>query len=288
LEEIDMAVTEVSRSVRGKFFDTEGYYVERGLFSKQEMEALSRTFMDLHDKGGEPGRYEFKKTWEGKDDGGDGFMHVVEKTDPLAVWPRVMHPHKFMPEAKRMLLEPRVLDLLEELTQEKLLAAQTMFYFKPPNARGQAFHQDNFYLRVAPGTCVAAWVAVDPSDEENGGLQVVPKTQAMQVVCPDGVADPASSWTKEFVRPPEGAQALKLRLQPGDVLFFNGSTIHGSTANTSKDRMRRSFISHYVGESTCEEVSQWYFPLLNRQGQEVGRKEAQGGGPCGGVTEVIH
>jgi len=37
-------------------------------------------------------------------------------------------------------------------------------------SRGQAFHQDNFYLRVKPGTCVAAWVAVDDADEENGSI----------------------------------------------------------------------------------------------------------------------
>ena len=30
-------------------------------------------------------------------------------------------------------------------------AVQTMFYFKPPGARGQALHQDQFYLRVDPG-----------------------------------------------------------------------------------------------------------------------------------------
>ena len=33
-------------------------------------------------------------------------------------------------------------------------AAQTMFYFKPPGARGQALHQDQTPLRVQPGTCL--------------------------------------------------------------------------------------------------------------------------------------
>ena len=48
--------------------------------------------------------------------------------------------------------------------------------FKPPGARGQAFHQDNYYLLVQPYTCVAAWLAVDRSWPENGGLQVCPGT----------------------------------------------------------------------------------------------------------------
>jgi hypothetical protein len=32
-----------------------------------------------------------------------------------------------------------------------------MIYFKAAGARGQALHQDQYYLRVNPGTCCAAW-----------------------------------------------------------------------------------------------------------------------------------
>jgi len=45
------------------------------------------------------------------------------------------------------------------------LACQSMLYFKPPGARGQVLHQDNFYLHARRGTCVAAWLALDRSDE---------------------------------------------------------------------------------------------------------------------------
>jgi ectoine hydroxylase-related dioxygenase (phytanoyl-CoA dioxygenase family) len=51
-------------------------------------------------------------------------------------------------------------------------AVQTMLYFKPPGARGQAVHQDQYYLRVDPGTRIAAWQALDRCDEENGCLEV--------------------------------------------------------------------------------------------------------------------
>ena len=49
-------------------------------------------------------------------------------------------------------------------------AAQSMFYFKPPTARGQALHQDNIFLQAHPETCIAAWIAIDDCDGENGGL----------------------------------------------------------------------------------------------------------------------
>ena len=69
-----------------------------------------------------------------------------------------MHPHRINGLA-RALLDPRPATSWKRCSGEEPLAAQSMFYFKPPGARGQALHQDNFYLRVKPGTCVAAWIA---------------------------------------------------------------------------------------------------------------------------------
>ena len=268
-----MSVSSGILSQRKEHYETEGYWVERGFFLAEEMRQVKQAFMDMRDKGGVEGFYKPDLTpWD----------NVTSHSDPLARFPRVMHPHKFMPIAKQYLMEPRIFDLLEELMGEEALTAQSMFYFKPPKARGQAWHQDNFYLSVQPGTCIAAWIAVDASDEENGGLQVLPNTQKSVLQCPE-TSDPSLSFVTEMVRLPEGAVPAKLKLNPGDVLFFNGNVIHGSTPNSSKDRMRRSLILHYVGKS-CVELSKHYHPLLDRQGREVGRNVAEGGGPCG--TEI--
>jgi hypothetical protein len=268
-----------TRSGKVETYERLGFHIERGLLEPIEIEQIARAFMQLHEAGGVSGRYELAP--EGRKSG--GFLHAEGQGDPLASWPRVMHPHKFMSIAHRYLLDPRIIDVLEELTGEQVLAAQSMFYFKPPGARGQAWHQDNFYLRVSPGTCIAAWIAVDPSDRENGGLRIVPNTHRLKVACPE-VSDPAASFTKELVPLPAGASAVELCLAPGDVLFFNGSVIHGSTPNQSKHRFRRSLINHYVGQS-CHELSGFYLPLLDRLGHESKRTVATGGGPCG--TELL-
>jgi len=235
----------------------------------------------------------------------DGFHHEFWKGDPLAAYPRVMHPHRFMPIAQRYLLDPRILDVLEDITGEEMLSAQSMFYFKPAGARGQAWHQDNFYLQVAPGSCLAAWIACDRCDEENGALQVVVRTHTMDVVCPTRSADPNISFTRELVTveqilqtngstygqnatpAPATLEVAKPVMEPGDVLFFNGSVVHGSGPNTSKDRFRRSFINHYTGVSALE-IADHYQPLYNRRGQVVQRKVATGGGPCGTEHAAPH
>src|SRR6185503_187519 len=173
-------------------------------------------------------------------------------------YPRMMHPHKHPelplvgPLAMRYMLDERVGAILRELFDGlEPIATQSMFYFKPPGARGQDLHQDNFYLRVKPGTCMAAWLAIDDADEENGGMMCVPESHDLEIVCPQ-VADASKSFTTHLVEPPPGKSAVAMNLLAGDVLFFNGSVIHGSTPNTSHNRFRRALIFHYVPASTVE------------------------------------
>ncbi|MEU6348585.1 phytanoyl-CoA dioxygenase family protein [Streptomyces sp. NPDC047072] len=242
-------------------FQEDGFTVVRGLFSSDEIDRLCAEFAALHAGGPVPGHFE-----------------PGESADPLRRYPRVMHPHEISDLSRRLLLDPRLGDVLERLLGEEVLAAQSMFYFKPPGARGQALHQDNFYLRVEPGTCVAAWVACDVIDRDNGGLEVVPGTHRMDLFCPEE-ADPEVSFAREYVAPPPGLAAVPVDMAPGDVLFFNGSVVHGSQPNRTTDRFRRSFIGHYVGAS-AERIGH-YYRTMSMSGERVSLLESEGAGPCG-------
>ncbi|MGH7144863.1 MAG: phytanoyl-CoA dioxygenase family protein [Planctomycetota bacterium] len=257
--------TDVALSAAEKtHFDADGFHVARALFGPAETGRLIERFMAIH------AEQLAQRTPE---------EVAAAGNDPLKLYPRIMHPHRFDELSRGTMLDPRVISVLRQLLHEEPLAVQSMFYFKPAGARGQALHQDNFYLQAAPSTCIAAWIALERCDVENGGLMVVPNTHRYAVQCP-AEANAAVSFTKEFVAPPKGCKPEMLILEPGDVLFFNGNVIHGSGPNKSKDRFRRSFICHYVGES-AEEISQYYHPLLNAAGREVARRKADRGGPCG-------
>ncbi|MEV0225666.1 phytanoyl-CoA dioxygenase family protein [Streptomyces sp. NPDC050704] len=247
-------------------FEEDGFTVARGLFGRAEIDALCAEFTALHAAGPVPGHFEPRAA------------ETAGAADPLHRYPRVMHPHRINDLALRYLLEPRLRGILELLLGEEVLAAQSMFYFKPPGARGQALHQDNFYLRVEPGTCVAAWIACDVIDRENGGLEVVPGTHRMDVFCPEQ-ADEGLSFAREYVPPPPGLAAVPVDMEPGDVLFFNGSLVHGSQPNRSADRFRRSYIGHYVGRST-QRIGRFY-RTLSMSGDPVPLRESEGAGPCG-------
>ncbi|MFH5182172.1 phytanoyl-CoA dioxygenase family protein [Paenibacillus sp. TAB 01] len=118
---------------------------------------------------------------------------------------------------------------------------------------------------------------MDPADEENGGLMVVPRSNRFAVECPN-TADPAVSFTKEEVKVPEGYEAVPAVMEAGDVLFFNGSVIHGSYPNRSADRFRRAFICHYSDADT-NRIGKYYKPLYRHDGTEVFLEDNEDAGP---------
>jgi ectoine hydroxylase-related dioxygenase (phytanoyl-CoA dioxygenase family) len=65
-----------------------------------------------------------------------------------------------------------------------------------------------------------------------------------------------------------------------DVLFFHGSLVHGSRANRSPHRFRRSLIFHYIPQASIE-VAKFYLPLITSAGDEVLMAASAEGGPCG-------
>ena len=249
-------------------FARDGYVMARGVFSPEEVAEIRETFAKIHQEG-VPGFYEKNTVRDG----------VENPDDPLYQYPRIMMPHRFNETARHYMLHPKVAGILKALFGTDPVATQSMFYFKPPGARGQALHQDQFYLLVEPGTCIAAWTAIDDCDADNGGMMVVPNSNKLPVSCPE-TADSGQSYTNHLVKVPKGHKAELVKMKAGDTLFFNGNVIHGSGPNRSKDRFRRAFISHYAA-GNLEKISGGYRPLVRMDGTEYEVEAQNGGGPCG-------
>ena len=247
-------------------FERDGFVSVSGVIPSEEVGDVRERFMEAV----------AADTSLGWDDG-------VPPEDPLAAYPRFVQPHRH-PEsaagviARKYMLDSRLVGVVERLVGPAL-GAQSMFYFKPPTARGQALHQDNLFLQAYPETCLAMWIAIDPADGENGGLVVVPGSHRLEILCPEP-ADPAVSFTSDTVSLPDGMSVVQTILDAGDVLFFHGSLVHGSPPNRSPTRFRRALIFHYVPAASTE-VASLYQPLIARDASEVWIDVAATGGPCG-------
>ncbi|MCY4061485.1 MAG: phytanoyl-CoA dioxygenase family protein, partial [Chloroflexi bacterium] len=132
-------------------FKADGFVVVPTLFRSEEVDFIKAHFMALNDAAGH----------------GHGIdnPHLLSDDDPLKAFPRIIHSHRWDKASLDWLLDERMRHWSTALLGMEPFAAQTMFYFKPPGARGQALHQDQKPLRVQPGTCLAAWMAVDDCDE---------------------------------------------------------------------------------------------------------------------------
>jgi phytanoyl-CoA hydroxylase len=189
--------------------------------------------------------------------------HIDELADPSLL--RIHMLHRKLPIYERYLLHPRILDVVQALIGPDVLALQTMLFLKPPGSEGQGFHQDSFHIQTSPDTVIGAWLALEPVDDENGGLWIAAGSNH-EPIYPDaseqhrpgghrllsdiewvtGADDPDESRNElaKVARRYAGRE-VEVALQPGDVAFFAGRVLHRSHANRSTDRTRRSFVAHY-------------------------------------------
>jgi phytanoyl-CoA hydroxylase len=187
----------MSVSFKGKF-DRDGCQVALRLFAPEEVDRLREHFMTLRRRGSYP-------------------LDLVGERpgsrDPLRRYPRMAQMHRWDDTTLRWLLDRRIRRWLTALLGAEPYAVQSMLYFKPPGSRGQALHQDNFYLRAEPGTCIAAWMALDRADENNGCMLVVPGSQHWPILCTHK-ADTRLSFTDVTVPIPDEHSARAVKMDP--------------------------------------------------------------------------
>ncbi len=251
-------------------YDRDGVVLVRGLIGTDEIATVRDTF-----------------TAQVEHDDSMNYDDGVAAGDILGRYPRFVHPHRHPDTAagrvaRALMSDRRILDVVTRLLGP-VYGAQSMFYFKPPTARGQALHQDNLFLQAHPETCLAAWIAVDDCDGENGALTVIPGSHRIQLLCPEE-ADRSESFADLTVPVPEDVERVQTTMRAGDVLFFHGSLVHGSKPNTSADRFRRSLIFHYIPQRSAE-VAKFYQPLVDLSADPTDADtwitESPDGGPCG-------
>lgn len=212
----------------------EGYAVVRGLLLPAEAAQLREHFMRVRATGPKPG-----------DMGGD----PARPEDPLNRFPRMINMHDWDEPTRAWAQSDTFRAVAGAAIGQEAVLCQTMLYFKPPGARGQAVHQDQQYITRTP--LIGVWCALDDSDVANGCMVVVPGSHQAGLL-PVAPADTAVSFTGGGSVLPPGSRIEPVVMRAGDALLFVGLTIHGSHPNTTTDRFRRSFICHYVGAQATD------------------------------------
>src|SRR6185369_15209394 len=73
-----------------------------------------------------------------------------------------------------IVMNPRILDYVEDLLGPNIVAWGTHYFCKMPHdPRPVPWHQDASYWPLTPSKTVTVWLAIDDSDVENSAMMVV-------------------------------------------------------------------------------------------------------------------
>ena len=213
-------------------YHDQGFAVISGFRDPATVEEYRAHYMALRAAGPRPGDYGGKR---------------ADPADPLNQFPRMINMGAWDPKTVAWSQADDLLAIIAQLLADTPVLRQTMLYFKPPGARGQGLHQDEQYIASSP--LIGAWLALDDCDDANGCMKLVAGSHRAGLL-PVEAADESTSFVPGQTTLPAGAVAQSVHMKAGDLLVFDGKTIHGSSANSTPDRFRRCFICHFLGASS--------------------------------------
>ena len=204
------------------FFRANGYYLEREqLFAPEKLDALEAIFD----------------------------AHLADKGDKLS--DELDTPHFRDPRLLDFLLADEVLDLVEPLVGPDIALWTSHFISKDPKVgRATPWHEDSAYWngRLSQyDRIVTVWLALGPSNRENGCMRVIPGTHD------NGFSEyvPTDKTVQTFHAEIPGVdedKAVYFELERGQCSLHDGRIIHGAKPNTS-DVRRTGYTMRYFPAS---------------------------------------
>jgi len=202
----------------------------------------------------------------------DADRFVASEAAQSKDWRGHLDNHKRDDRWRAVATHPNIVGVARQILGTEPMIVQTMYLEKFPGeeARGTALHQDTHYLPNEPNTLMACWLALSDTDEENGGLCVLPGSHRRGLYSTHKASSLRDHqiWESEHLMRDRSGREWKqvfysfeiegvgrpqmvfLTVPKGAGVFFSGMTIHGSYANASKDRVRRAFATHFVAQGT--------------------------------------
>ncbi|MBB6670775.1 phytanoyl-CoA dioxygenase family protein [Cohnella nanjingensis] len=150
---------------------------------------------------------------------------------------------------------PKILDYVEGILGPNFYMWGSQFFAKAPGSKDTvAWHQDAYYWPLHPHNSVTVWLAFTDVDEENGAMQVIPKSHKDGLIKHRSVSGD-SVLTLELE---EGTfyetDAKSLVLKAGQISLHDDAIVHGSPANHST-RWRNGVTIRYSGTNVRCDLS---------------------------------
>jgi len=143
-----------------------------------------------------------------------------------------------------IVMNPRILDLIEDIAGPNFVCWGTHFFCKlPHDPKSVPWHQDASYWPFDKAQTVTVWLAIDDADLANGCMQVIPGTHKMGAL-PWEETRQNAVLNQEIAGAEKLGQPVPFEIKAGSISLHADMLAHGSEPNTS-DRRRCGLTMRY-------------------------------------------
>ncbi|MDA1191112.1 MAG: phytanoyl-CoA dioxygenase family protein [Candidatus Poribacteria bacterium] len=138
-----------------------------------------------------------------------------------------------------LVVEPRILDMVQDLLGSNLICWGTHFFSKKPGDDARvSWHQDASYWPLTPSKTVTVWLAIDDADVENSAMRVVPGSHRHGQIGFHRSASDEKNVLNQTVIDAEryGDPPVSLEMRAGQMSLHSDLLLHGSEPNRSSRR----------------------------------------------------
>jgi non-heme Fe2+,alpha-ketoglutarate-dependent halogenase len=147
--------------------------------------------------------------------------------------------HIYRAAVHDMVTNAHILDCIEDLIGPDIVCWGTHFLSKmPDDGKRLSWHQDASYWPLTPSKTVTVWLAIDDADEENGAMQVIPRSHLNgQIPFERSTAEEQNILSQTVHNVQQfGDLPVSINLKSGQISLHSDLLLHGSKPNTSARR----------------------------------------------------
>lgn len=183
-------------------------------------------------------------------------LRGIDDDDLMRAFLCIHNPHKVSAVAMGVMHNENVVRALEAVIGPNVKSMQSMLFVKSEGKPGQAWHQDEHFIPTRDRSLVAAWIALDDANVDNGCLWVIPGSHRPGVIYPDRDQDDRrfDCTNEAYGFPYSDEDAVPVEIPAGAALIFNGYLLHRSLENSGKRGYRRAIVDHYM---SAESLLPW-------------------------------
>ena len=155
---------------------------------------------------------------------------------------------------------PGILDAVEDLIGPNILVSATVLFIKEPGEpQFVSWHQDATYMGLEPHSGVTAWLALSESNEEAGGMSMIPGSHKSPIQPHIDTYGEFNILTRgQEIPVVDELSAVPIVLKPGQMSLHHMRTVHGSRPNRSDDRRIGFSIQSYIQPDVRQTIGKTY------------------------------